>query len=870
MVSPLVFLLLVRRFRLPLLMFSVFLRPVSVPILLLKPKGLVIPSLFFLPLPRLVLESNDVFLKNRLWDPPPSSGPLPVWKCPVCGFENFNKFGAKSAAKIRHYQQAHPEIPKHIYAPGKVTPVPEATDLIPADQRAWPCAICNKGLPTLPPSERMRAIKKHIQDHHPDETPRSPDSKRRIGSKASPTFRESISRYVLQVRQKQYPSHHLVMVVTRRPHYDRRNFWRRDCFSIFKATTGTAKFGQPCKMRQQEMASDGWVLARKRYWWNNLLKNNPEAAWEFLSKADLTLESVNSTLRVGVETDSTKRWQKIKLANNKPASSKASKVTPSQSSKVSSRRATGHTKPTRKAKRVSKVAKAKWRHGGLRGIRLGEASHPGPGPQKLHVLSCNAQGAEGAWRFLHTCALASNADVILLQEVSFSTSMVSSFRSSLKKSPFNVFFQQGTLNRQRRFNGGVAILVRKELDQKFAFSKCGDHSQSLYVWVNGSFLGSVYAPPHEDSPAEAAAQFLDFQISCEIPTSARWFIGGDFNEEPGKSHFEDTCSVWHGATVRLGEPTRWEGRREIDFFVTSFPEGSSEVISLPLKVSDHKILSTSFLCPSHTKETVRYKKGPVFCVPDSCTSETWRDALSTAWEQVDSEHNITFCIGHEDWDVQSQWDMLQHGLAETFVRATQQFEPNTKFSPSRIAAKGAVASFAVNSQHVNKAEPQLGHMAERKLRRRLARHYELIRLKKRKELSTSQQLEHDALTSKLFLSTHVSLAIVQKECLKLSQLLHDMESHRKNKAISGWRQRMATGIRAVSSLKVAPPLVLSVLETVSLKTWFKELRQFLITGLAFGSTSKVINLHLMIELRPFWLGSQLVLRCSLNTLLVFN
>ena len=139
------------------------------------------------------------------------------------------------------------------------------------------------------------------------------------------------------------------------------------------------------------------------------------------------------------------------------------KVTPSQSSKVSSRRATGHTKPTKKSKQVSKVAKAKWRHGGLRGIRLGEASHPGPGPQKLHVnvLSCNTQGAEGTWRFLHTCALASNADVILLQEVSFSASMVSSFRSSLKKSPFNVFFQQGTLNRQRRINGGVAILVRK-------------------------------------------------------------------------------------------------------------------------------------------------------------------------------------------------------------------------------------------------------------------------------------------------------------------------------------------------------------------------------------------------------------------------
>lgn len=114
-------------------------------------------------------------------------------------------------------------------------------------------------------SERMRAIKKHIKDHHPDETLRSLDNKRRIGSKAPPTFRESISRHLLQVRQKQYPTHHLIMVVTPRPDWDRRNFWRRDCFSVFKATTGTAKFDQPCKMRQQEMATNGWVLARKRY-----------------------------------------------------------------------------------------------------------------------------------------------------------------------------------------------------------------------------------------------------------------------------------------------------------------------------------------------------------------------------------------------------------------------------------------------------------------------------------------------------------------------------------------------------------------------------------------------------------------------------
>lgn len=252
-----------------------------------------------------------------------------------------------------------------------------------------------------------------------------------------------------------------------------------------------------------------------------------------------------------------------------------------------------------------------------------------------------------------------------------------------------------------------------------------------------AFLGQCMPPHMKTALLKPLLNFLTFKChakSLSLPSGSLAVISTKFLVNFILKIFvplEDICSAWHGTSVCLGEPTRWEGHREIDFFITSFPEDSSKVSSLPVKVSDHKILSITFQCPSHTKETVRYKKGPVFSIPDSCTSEAWRNALSTAWGQVDREHNITNRIGHNDWDVQSQWDLLQHGLIETFVRSTQHFEPNTRFSPSRIVAKGAVASFVVNSPHVNGAEPQLGHMAERKLRRRLARHYELMRLKKR-------------------------------------------------------------------------------------------------------------------------------------------
>ena len=77
---------------------------VSVLAIPIKPKDSVIPFLSSPPLPRPVLESKDVFLKSSLLPQLllgillPRSGPLPVWKCPVCGYENFSKFGNKSAA----------------------------------------------------------------------------------------------------------------------------------------------------------------------------------------------------------------------------------------------------------------------------------------------------------------------------------------------------------------------------------------------------------------------------------------------------------------------------------------------------------------------------------------------------------------------------------------------------------------------------------------------------------------------------------------------------------------------------------------------------------------------------------------------------
>ena len=224
--------------------------------------------------------------KQQVWEPP-ADNKVPTWTCPVCGFQNFNAYGAKSAAKIHHFKHAHPDIPKHIYAPGLKTAPFEASPLIPAAQRDWSCVLCDYGLPTLAPAERLRAIKKHIKDHHPEETCRSMVYKRQIGRPPPPSFGAKMTDRVAAARKKMYPTRNLILLISQKRGYPCRNFICRDCFSVLGSKTGSAKPDATCKQRQKEMQANGFVLARKRYWWNNLVSKTPHLLTNFLKRPSL-------------------------------------------------------------------------------------------------------------------------------------------------------------------------------------------------------------------------------------------------------------------------------------------------------------------------------------------------------------------------------------------------------------------------------------------------------------------------------------------------------------------------------------------------------------------------------------------------------
>ena len=127
------------------------------------------------------------------------------------------------------------------------------------------------------------------------------------------------------------------------------------------------------------------------------------------------------------------------------------------------------------------------------------------------------------------------------------------------------------------FCGGTLVLVKRQLRHRLAFQAGNDDAQLVSVYISGWLLGSIYAPPRVGSPNAAANLLTECLIATHNVGSHRWCFGGDYNEIPKDSHFLDVASSLGGSLISSGQPTRWEGEREIDFFVGSNPELCSDV-----------------------------------------------------------------------------------------------------------------------------------------------------------------------------------------------------------------------------------------------------------------------------------------------------
>ena len=143
-----------------------------------------------------------------------------------------------------------------------------------------------------------------------------------------------------------------------------------------------------------------------------------------------------------------------------------------------------------------------------------------------------------------------------------------------------------------------------------------------------------------------------------------------------------------------------------------------------LAVSDHRILSTSIQVPCPRPQRGVLPKAPVFQCPDNFSADSWRENLERCWDVISSRFQLDCVVEDPRLGVQDKWDTFLLVVKHTFLMA----DSSPKNRDSQFKHKGVVSS--VRQENLP-ASGRFCCMKERKIRKSLARWYELGRLRTR-------------------------------------------------------------------------------------------------------------------------------------------
>ena len=719
------------------------------------------------------------FEKNMPWQ----------WKCPIstCGLLLKGTYSGVAQARYFHVRRAHAELPpERFHQEDPIDPI-ETSPLLPASQRDWSCPLCDHGLPAVASQVRKRAIRAHCSKFHPKETLKSLS---RLVLKGQPNSGVSSfqSKRRHEERQALFPSHKVVKVtpVEKRASKFRGNlFYCAKCFSRLRGST-SHKAETTCEDRQREMQVNGFVLSRKRAWWMSWLANEPLTAQSFLDNSGLTKEHMASSLKLDSQSWSAKNWHTKRAAAGFQGVGRRAV----QTKKKPSRKSSSAMKSNKGQPKVMKSQTVTSRHGGFRGKRVGEASNPGP----LSICSLNCQGENGARSVLTDHP---PIDIWFLQETWFSGDKARAFRRSAYAHGYVAYTQDGPSEArgENTGSGGVAVLVRRGLPQRSASQFYSRESQGIFVWVQGIFVGSIYAPPYEASPQAACAGFMEAMISANVKDTNHWLVGGDFNEVPTDSAFAELIETLGGKLSLLGRPTRFQGRREVDFFGSNCSHLVGEVVSPDLVFSDHRILSTTLDISVSRSWRGVLPRGTRFARPAGVSPDAWREKLRLAWDATKLQLNIADSLYSPESSAQDKWDSFQEALRHCFLLAHGM---NVE-RPGKARFKGAVVSVRTETMP---SHGMFTPMKERKVRHQLARWYELSRLRGKyytDEINVAQQHELRQLCWKLTSSWDIpSRQVISANVARFESSLRQQEKDAKQANLASWRFRMASSSSHVS------------------------------------------------------------------------
>ena len=450
--------------------------------------------------------------------------------------------------------------------------------------------------------------------------------------------------------------------------------------------------------------------------------------------------------------------------------------------------------------------------------------HPNPGPSSWRVVSLNVGGMSGTWKAIDAFLSDKSVAVLALQEVSARENDLISVRRKALACGYRFYHQPGVPSVGARGicrqNGGVSLFVRSSLHQRPAFALAGDESQCLGVWVDGWLFVSAYCPPRQDhlSSVELSSLLLDAFVANEVVATQPWLIAGDFNELASTSVVSTSMSCFGGELISVDEPTRWDGNRCIDWMLTNRPRSVDPPRLVSIVLSDHIPLDICVHDVPHDVLLGSLRRTAQFCCPPGVDRAYWDNAIQTVWsEHPEVQRFLTFLENSPPVSVQEEWDSFQRLLVDVLLQTCLVLSQNGFLTPevrdvcfcaaSQAPFKGQMSEYCKFSPSQAGIKHQVGDMAIRKLRRRLARCYELKRLLLRaaqSSLSAFHARELQALQNRLRRQLGVQLSHqlgLREVVFHISTLKHQLQHHdqfTKERRLRNWRTNMVSSDAALS------------------------------------------------------------------------
>ena len=248
-----------------------------------------------------------------------------------------------------------------------------------------------------------------------------------------------------------------------------------------------------------------------------------------------------------------------------------------------------------------------------------------------------------------------------------------------------------TRSDRNRINGGLLILLRKDIRGHLLHKHGGDEGEAITLDLETCHLTNLWQRP-QFVPQGGLSDCLGQEQMAARLDNKLWIGVGDFNADVLKANFpsENLQAVFASNPAGNPLPTRWSGQRAIDYAVIQGPAFLEAEATLDEhKFGDHKAVWVTLQLPSNKLPTHRIAKTADYGKPTSTDTQQWRDLLSDHWDADEIPDTNT----EGEWSVFCARAEAAMYNASVTIDTVSQGQCRPKGSMPRLAKPGSFVSY---------------------------------------------------------------------------------------------------------------------------------------------------------------------------------